>query len=67
MKTKRVIAMAALFVFLIYSACTSTESEVKKDPHPRSFIGIVNFAAYRGDEIGVEFAEAFIQVRRLWQ
>ena len=42
------------------------ESEVKDSPHPRSFKGIRTQAKYRGDEIGVEFAEAFKQVKRLW-
>ena len=41
-------------------------SEVKDEPHPRSFRGIMTLARYRGDEVGVEYAEAFIQVRRLW-
>ena len=41
-------------------------SEVKDEPHPRSFRGIRTLARYRGDEVGVEYAEAFIQVRRLW-
>lgn len=42
------------------------ESEVKERYHPRSLSGVWNLAEYRGNEIGVEFAEAFIQVRRLW-
>jgi len=42
------------------------ESEVKDSPHPRSFRGIRTLAKYRGDEVGVQYAEAFIQVRRLW-
>ena len=41
-------------------------SEVRTKPHPRSMMGIRNLAEYRGIEAGVEFAEAFIQVRRLW-
>lgn len=46
--------------FMIYN------SEVKKPPHPRSIFGVVNLASFRGEEVGVEFAEAFYQVRRLW-
>ncbi len=42
------------------------ESEVKVSPHPRSSSGIRYSAFYRGDEVGVKYAEAFIQVRRLW-
>jgi len=41
-------------------------SEVKDAPHPRSIPGILNLATYRGHEVGVAWAEAFIQVRRLW-
>lgn len=47
--------------FLIY------KSEVKLPPHPRSPEGITNLANYRGGEVGVDYAEAFIQIRRLWQ
>ena len=46
--------------FLMY------ESEVKTSPHPRSVEGIRTLAMYRGNEIGVEYAEAFVQVRRIW-
>ena len=42
------------------------KSEVKKEPHPRSLTGIENLAVYRGYEVGVNVAEAFIQIRRLW-
>ena len=42
------------------------ESEVKISPHPRSSSGIRYTAFYRGDDIGIQYAEAFIQVRRLW-
>ncbi len=47
-------------IFSIY------QSEVKDAPHPRSLRGIKVLAEYRGQEIGVDYAEAFIQVRRLW-
>jgi len=50
-----------LDAFLIY------ESEVKSYPHPRSIEGVRNLADYRGDQIGVEYAEAFKQVRRVWK
>lgn len=42
------------------------KSERKIYPHPRSSHGIYNLAEYRGSEVGLDFAEAFIQVRRLW-
>ncbi len=42
------------------------KSEVRNNNHPRSLTGIKNLAMYRGDEMNVDYAEAFIQVRRLW-
>ena len=42
------------------------KSERKISPHPRSSHGIFNLAQYRGYEVGLDFAEAFIQVRRFW-
>jgi len=42
-------------------------SEVKNYPHPRSIDGIRNLIQYRGHQIGVEYAEAFKQVRRVWK
>lgn len=42
------------------------DSEVKKDSHPRSLGGIRISSMYRGHEVGLGYAEAFIQVRRLW-
>ena len=42
------------------------KSEIKISPHPRSSQGIFNLAQYRGYEVGLDFAEAFIQVRRFW-
>lgn len=41
-------------------------SEVKSHPHPRSILGVQDLAYYRGDQIGVMYAEAFKQVRRIW-
>jgi LmbE family N-acetylglucosaminyl deacetylase len=43
------------------------ESEVKEEPHPQSVLGVANLMRYRGQEVGFDNAEAFIQVRRLWQ
>lgn len=42
-------------------------SEVKEPPHPRSLEGIKNLSKYRGLEVGLEYAEAFKQVRRIWK
>ncbi len=39
--------------------------EIMKRPHPRSLDGIMNLSKYRGNQIGVDFAEAFIIVRKL--
>lgn len=39
------------------------ESEVRDWPHPRSALGIRNLAAYRGQQCGVEAAEAFEVLR----
>ena len=42
-------------------------SEVKDAPHPRSIEGIRTLTEYRGQEVGLEYAEAFIQVRKIWR
>lgn len=42
-------------------------SEVKDSPHPRSLVGIRTLSEYRGEEVGIDFSEAFIQVWRLWR
>ncbi len=39
------------------------ESEIRDYPHPRSIEGIINHAKYRGNEVGLMFAEAFYLVR----
>jgi len=39
--------------------------ETREAPHPRSIQGIVNLAKYRGQQVGVEFAEAFELVREI--
>lgn len=41
-------------------------SEIEEYPHPRSLKGIKNLAQYRGNEICVEFAEAFRLIRDIW-
>lgn len=42
-------------------------SEVKRYPHPRSLEGIKTLARYRGEEVGMYFAEAFYQIKRVWE
>ena len=39
--------------------------ETREAPHPRSIQGIVNLARYRGQQVGVEYAEAFELVREV--
>lgn len=39
------------------------ESELQEWPHPRSVLGIRNLAAFRGQSVGVERAEAFCLLR----
>jgi len=41
-------------------------SEVKNYPNPRSIDSIRSLIEYRGNQIGVEYAEAFKQIRRIW-
>ncbi len=42
------------------------ESEVKYGCNPRSLVSIRTLAKYRGYDVGVEYAEAFKQIRRIW-
>jgi len=41
------------------------KSELRKDPHPRSYVGIQHLAEYRGMQVGLLMAEAFKTVRRI--
>lgn len=41
------------------------KKEIKKWPHPRSIKSIKNLAMYRGSQIGVKHAEAFLLIREL--
>ena len=41
------------------------KSEIKNYPHPRSFKGIENLAMYRGNQVGLEFAEAFCTIKNI--
>lgn len=47
------------------SALKSYSLEMREAPHSRSFMGVENLAKYRGNQAGVEFAEAFEIVRRI--
>ena len=46
------------------SAMHSYPSEVQPEPHPRNGPGIVKAARYRGQQVGVDYAEAFQLLRR---
>lgn len=41
------------------------ETKIEKSPHPRSAEGIRTLAKYRGGTVGVEYAEAFMCLRRI--
>ncbi|MEG3637834.1 PIG-L deacetylase family protein [Magnetococcus sp. PR-3] len=41
------------------------QSELRNYPHPRSVDGVRNLARKRGNEVGIEYAEAFHVVRRV--
>jgi len=42
------------------------ESEMREYPHPRSFQGVRDLAAYRGISVGFRFAEAFLLGRKIY-
>ena len=41
------------------------KEEIREEPHSRSISGIENLAKYRGNQIGVQFAEAFKIVKKI--
>jgi len=41
------------------------KSELKDYPHPRSEKGVENLAMKRGNEISIEYAEAFELIRKI--
>lgn len=43
------------------------EVEMREFPHPRSYKGVQYLAKVRGMTIGVEYAEAFEIIRRVWK
>lgn len=46
-------------------ALEAYESEMRDYPHSRSLQHIRSLAAHRGNSVGVEYAESFMQVRRI--
>ncbi|MBI2113455.1 MAG: PIG-L family deacetylase [Candidatus Wildermuthbacteria bacterium] len=47
-------------------AMSCYKSELREFPHPRSLRAIEALAQKRGSEAGMEYAEAFMVIRRLW-
>ena len=45
------------------SALAEYKSQLKEGPHPRSIVAIKNLAGFRGGQVGVFAAEAFVLVR----
>ena len=43
------------------------DNELRSDPHPRSVERIKSLAMKRGAESGLDLAEAFVVLRRLWR
>ncbi|MBI1984587.1 MAG: PIG-L family deacetylase [Candidatus Wildermuthbacteria bacterium] len=48
-------------------AMQAYKSELREFPHPRSLKAIEALAQKRGSEAGMEYAEAFMVIRHLWQ
>lgn len=55
----------SLFIESKLRAMAAYKSELKKEPHPRSENIIISLAKKRGSEVGVNYAEAFILVRKI--
>ena len=47
------------------TALNAYKNEMRNAPHSRSINGIENLAKYRGNQVGLEFAEAFEIIRKL--
>lgn len=47
------------------SALKEYDIEMREPPHSRSFEGLKNLARYRGNQSGVEYAEAFEVIRKI--
>ncbi len=41
--------------------------EMRDFPHPRSYEGVQHLGRVRGMTVGVQYAEAFEVIRRIWQ
>ena len=46
-------------------ALKAYSSEMRKFPHSRSLEGVENLARYRGNQVGLEYAEAFEVIRKI--
>jgi LmbE family N-acetylglucosaminyl deacetylase len=47
------------------AALKEYQIEMRNAPHPRSFQGLENLAKYRGNQVGLEYAEAFETIRKI--
>lgn len=47
------------------SALKAYDSEIRDYPHTRSYEGIQNLAKFRGNQVGLDMAEAFEVIRRM--
>ena len=47
------------------NALESYNSEIREYPHSRSYKGIENLSKYRGNQVGLKYAEAFEIIRRI--
>lgn len=48
-----------------FNSLKAYNAEMREYPHSRSFEGVKNLAQYRGNQVGLEFAEAFEVLRRI--
>lgn len=46
-------------------ALEAYEQEMRPYPHPRSYEGLENLAKFRGNQVGLEYAEGFEVIRRI--
>ena len=47
------------------TALSYYESEMRKEPHPRSIEGVKNLAKLRGYSVGLDYAESFMVIREI--
>ena len=55
------------FIDVKLEAINAYEFEMRPEPHPRSLKSIRSLAIHRGSQIGVNYAESFVAIRKLIQ